>query len=505
MRTPCSKGAYEATSKRDTSISANTIMEPTKIGTRSQSEATVTEELNELFCRVCLEPYEDPRILPCLHTFCFKCLQKIAADRMVVCPVCRGNHPLPVSGVSGFLSNSQVKSEIEERIPSRTISKTCGSCDDKRARVVGFCADCEHYLCEACDVAHKRMTVFKTHVVTLPSKAKFRKKTVSYPCTIHPHELLNVHCKNCEEVICRDCALYSHKSHSLQPAEKASTIVRKQLSVLEKEVSDKLKEFEGHLSCIRQVEQHVAVHPNKLKTEITSAFENLKTELMKRCAELLGEVDRRYDRFAKQLAGEKDDVGMTVCSLQTSLRFAESIKRSDSDIEVSVLGSKARTQLAKAATSRWDPRVLDKLGPLLFCLTDPKKMPTTPPPSYSPSPMEFVRSIGVLVEVLSVPLLMNSSHILEENEEFICRVSTSEFYRIPAMACGALSSSVTLLSQPSRTILSRVTPDRKVCFVPPEKGTYEVKVTLSIGGKVCGRANRSWIAERPINFPIACF
>ena len=29
-------------------------------------------------CAVCMEEYEDPRALPCLHTFCLKCLMEVS-------------------------------------------------------------------------------------------------------------------------------------------------------------------------------------------------------------------------------------------------------------------------------------------------------------------------------------------------------------------------------------------------------------------------------------------
>ena len=57
------------------------------------------EEIN---CSFCIQPYRDPRLLPCLHTFCFDCLQKQLDDSTdqqaaLLCPTCFEEIPLPIS------------------------------------------------------------------------------------------------------------------------------------------------------------------------------------------------------------------------------------------------------------------------------------------------------------------------------------------------------------------------------------------------------------------------
>ncbi|XP_013407645.1 tripartite motif-containing protein 2-like, partial [Lingula anatina] len=58
---------------------------------------------NFLTCHICLHKYEDPRVLPCYHTFCLTCLdQQVAASRTgrnITCPVCRQEAPVPPGGL----------------------------------------------------------------------------------------------------------------------------------------------------------------------------------------------------------------------------------------------------------------------------------------------------------------------------------------------------------------------------------------------------------------------
>ena len=49
-----------------------------------QSSSTALKELDEqLTCNVCLDQYTNPKTLPCLHSFCLKCIEKIPQEPQV--------------------------------------------------------------------------------------------------------------------------------------------------------------------------------------------------------------------------------------------------------------------------------------------------------------------------------------------------------------------------------------------------------------------------------------
>ena len=57
---------------------------------------------DKLKCGICLELFQDPRSLPCLHTFCRECIQQslLNDNRSLNCPVCRVKHELGEEGAS---------------------------------------------------------------------------------------------------------------------------------------------------------------------------------------------------------------------------------------------------------------------------------------------------------------------------------------------------------------------------------------------------------------------
>ena len=49
-----------------------------------QSSSTALKELDEqLTCNVCLDQYSNPKTLPCLHSFCLKCIEKLPQEPQV--------------------------------------------------------------------------------------------------------------------------------------------------------------------------------------------------------------------------------------------------------------------------------------------------------------------------------------------------------------------------------------------------------------------------------------
>ena len=69
-------------------------------------------------CPVCFEIYHRegdrcPKLLPCTHTVCVQCLEKLLCKDRVQCPECRLHHPVPPNGVPAFPTNRYVLENIE--------------------------------------------------------------------------------------------------------------------------------------------------------------------------------------------------------------------------------------------------------------------------------------------------------------------------------------------------------------------------------------------------------
>ena len=94
----------------------------------------VRETLPHTICGVCSKSYNDPRTLPCLHSFCQQCLyheiEKSGSQQEFKCPTCEQNINIPVGGASGLPQNLYLGFEVEVAgYMSKIVSNSEMCCD----------------------------------------------------------------------------------------------------------------------------------------------------------------------------------------------------------------------------------------------------------------------------------------------------------------------------------------------------------------------------------------
>ena len=115
-----------------------------------------------LKCSLCLSDFTDPRALPCLHTFCLKCLIDLSdANQQAAtlkCPMCQEHHKMPRNGAGGFRKDFRINSFMEinrnkehsvrttmcKRHPKMELTHVCAEADCNRAVVCTQCAAESH-------------------------------------------------------------------------------------------------------------------------------------------------------------------------------------------------------------------------------------------------------------------------------------------------------------------------------------------------------------------------
>ena len=187
-------------------------------------------------CSICLEDFVSPRSLPCLHTFCLRCLQGHCMEQdpgsMSQCPVCRMEFTIPQNGLQGlavnFVLQDLIATTTRQASAVKSRVESCEVCSTDQLFVAAsvHCIKCEQKLCERCSLPHKKMR-------GSPHDVRPLGKTVHSPelspqrsghCAIHPDKPLELYCFDCTGNVCVSCFLASHRDHRCEELE---TVARK--------------------------------------------------------------------------------------------------------------------------------------------------------------------------------------------------------------------------------------------------------------------------------------
>ena len=188
--------------------------------------------MSSTYCLKCSQPYLDPRMLSCCHSFCAQCVHSLVTEgagiNSLTCPFCHQTTPVPHSGVTSlprslyFVNRqSDTLSKITSNLPS-----LCDSCSEDIS--VAYCTECRDLLCQQCWDAHQRVRSSHTHSsFTLQeactmSRDNLTKLIPSFPhtCQDHTDQQLKYYCQQCIIPVCIECTVINHKGHPITDVSK---------------------------------------------------------------------------------------------------------------------------------------------------------------------------------------------------------------------------------------------------------------------------------------------
>ena len=103
----------------------------------------VKKAQNNLTCPVCYQLFKNPKYLPCYHSYCEECLEKMQVQSKIICPECRKEAKVPAAGVKELPNNYFINRLLGDLILQKKVDGEqevkCDECDNNP--VVSFCPD----------------------------------------------------------------------------------------------------------------------------------------------------------------------------------------------------------------------------------------------------------------------------------------------------------------------------------------------------------------------------
>ncbi|KAM4523181.1 transcription intermediary factor 1-alpha [Fundulus diaphanus] len=274
----------------------------------------------------------EPKLLPCLHSFCRRCLPpplRSAEPRRdqgpggsIRCPVCRQE-----CWEVDVLDNFFVKDSAE--VPSSTVEKTsqvCMSCEDN-TEATGYCVECVEFLCLTCIEAHQRVKFTRDHTIRQKEGMSPEALGVSAQkpvfCDVHKQEPLKLFCETCDRLTCRDCQLLKHKDHNYQFLEDAYRNHKQYLETMTLQLQEKRKAIEDVSSCINSGLQQVEENRKAVTNEIKKSICNLIMEINRKGKILINQLEALTKDHELALKKQQDDVNNLTRQLDHVISFTK--------------------------------------------------------------------------------------------------------------------------------------------------------------------------------------
>ena len=291
-------------------------------------------------CSVCTNRFTNPKLLPCLHTFCLHCLQRIQATSgiggTILCPECRRNVAIPGNGDLNTLPTNFRLNSLLDALPvtqCETSGVKCGNCDKTRQQSA-YCFTCCSFWCDDCLPFHNGIKINKEHHVL--ALKDFRdedfENILKQPPFCAKHEKkLELFCQVCKTTICYSCAVTDHDGHAKIVLEDAAT--ERKLRIV-RAVEFKKRKAQNKVARIATLGENciqVQEEAARIKSDIQQFTDNLTATIEAKKNDIFDEVEMIAKKRLERLGEKRQKTEEEMKRDQTAIEKSHMIlKRSTS-------------------------------------------------------------------------------------------------------------------------------------------------------------------------------
>lgn len=359
-------------------------------------------------CSICMESFEEPKILPCGHTFCLQCIDQSGPDKTpgdkATCSLCRRDFSVPRGGYKDLPTNHVIvraqqpsrvadikieshqggygykrsehrnlrtnRSIVQSQQPSQmSVLKSaeqnvaCEMCPKEDSTITYaaahvYCLECRRNLCGPCCWKHMKYRLAKGHqVVSLQEKKsadELIKIAPSY-CAEHTDKVTEFFCYNCRTTACIVCLadhkLSKHKCCDLKElAEKYRVQLKDDIdtaAVYALQRQDNSKQLDNE-------KQNFTNLVSTTKREITRKCAHLRSLIRKHETQILAELDAYEKHGFKALEMKNDEVERETVIVESFRSYCIKMKDEGTPCDVLRSSNDLRVKTEEMAMAQQD-------------------------------------------------------------------------------------------------------------------------------------------------------
>lgn len=327
----------------------------------------------EAECPVCLDTIYNPKTLPCLHSFCLNCLEKIPADGEIMdCPVCRTSVLIPETLLD--LPTSFHLSRLLDILPLRgsgAKAQRCGICEEMHTATC-YCFVCVRFMCIACFDSHQRTNGTRGHRNVLIENLQALQVLDRTPtcCLQKCHEFeepLKYYCQPCKVCICQKCCEGDHDRHTMIDIQEAANRDKMKMRSMINKLKPLVVLNETRMNKQIQLmetsrEENAAAHK-----KVTETVEELIRGLREHETSIHAKLDEIHEIQQNDHSTQLENFQLLLAQLNSFVEFGEAVLERNLSTEIihteNSYGKQGETFLNLKKIELYDPQHVDYAVP----------------------------------------------------------------------------------------------------------------------------------------------
>ncbi|XP_067420725.1 tripartite motif-containing protein 3 isoform X2 [Emydura macquarii macquarii] len=284
---------------------------------RESSASPVVRQIDKQFlvCSICLDRYHNPKVLPCLHTFCERCLQNYIPPQSLTlsCPVCRQTSILPEQGVAALQNNFFITNLMEVLQRNGESSGRPDAALDSVGAVTGQPLSCPN----------------------------------------HEGKVMEFYCESCETAMCHECTEGEHREHVTVPLR---SVVEQHKGSLQQQldaIKSRLPQLTAAMGLVTEISKQLVERKNEAVGEIGSSFAALEQALQQRKGLLVRDLEAACGAKQKVLQAQLDALRQGQENILSSCSFTEQALHHGTETEVLLVKKQMSERLSALASQEF--------------------------------------------------------------------------------------------------------------------------------------------------------
>ena len=299
-------------------------------------EKSLEELESEITCPICQEHYTEPKVLPCLHYYCKKCILKLAlrtqSGKSFHCPECHCEATLPEGGVdnlkTAFFAN-RLKSKVTTL--QRALGKVEVKCElcTASSNAEAFCRQCSCFICNECVQAHSKFRCFFSHKIASfedlkcgRAKPVADKEPPTSKCEVHEEPFI-IYCYDCSCLICQHCTIKDHRDHKFEFTRKAAPGAKAKLLEDIQPLKDLKIELVKAGKKISLTKVTIEAQKQASINNLHACFKELHSILEQREQELMDDATTVAQEKLQKLSQQEKTLSLASAELQSVVDYTE--------------------------------------------------------------------------------------------------------------------------------------------------------------------------------------